>query len=250
MKLRLLPWMILASGIALTQMRAADPAGGDAWQAQLNQRLDASISRIQMGGGNPPPRAAGAAPAKSTSALEAAAAGGSNGQGTMVAALLREQGLPPGLASVVAVESAFNPLALSPKGARGLWQLMPDTARRYGLTVAPNLDERIDPVRSTQAAGAYLKDLFAQFGNWPLALASYNAGEARVSRALTQTGAQNFWTLRRRGALPEETLQYVPAVLERLRDPLEPPIATGGDLNTDALQTPPTTGRVVYATAQ
>jgi len=242
--------MIFASGIALAQMRAADASGGDGGQIELNQRLDASIARVQNGGSNLPPPAAGAASTEATSAPASTTAAESTKQDphAMVERLLREQGLPPGLTSVVAVESAFNPLALSPKGARGLWQLMPDTARRYGLIVAPNLDERPDPVRSTQAAGAYLKDLFVQFGNWPLALASYNAGEDRVSRALTRTGAEDFWTLRRRGALPQETLQYVPAVLDKLRGPLEAPASTPSNSNAGPEQPDRVAGRVVYAT--
>jgi membrane-bound lytic murein transglycosylase D len=117
---------------------------------------------------------------------------------------------------VVAVESNFNPLALSPKGARGLWQLMPETARRYGLLVEPLKDERTDPVKSTFAAAAYMKDLYTQFQDWPLALAAYNAGEDRVARAMSRTGARDFWTLRRRAALPDETLRYVPAVLAKV----------------------------------
>jgi soluble lytic murein transglycosylase-like protein len=138
----------------------------------------------------------------------------------LLAGILSEYGLPPSLIGVVAVESGFNPLALSPKGARGLWQLMPATARRYGLIVGPQLDERTDPTKSTQAAAAYIRDLLAQFQDWPLALAAYNAGEDRVARAMKRTGARDFWALRRNLALPDETLRYVPAVLARLDGPL------------------------------
>jgi membrane-bound lytic murein transglycosylase D len=166
----------------------------------------------------------------------------------MVARLLQDQGLPPGLTSVVAVESAFNPLALSPKGARGLWQLMPDTARRYGLRVEWNDDERTNPLKATRAAAAYMKDLFAQFQDWPLALAAYNAGEDRVSRALTQTGAQDFWTLRRRRALPAETLQYVPAVLEKLESPLDAPVTEHATSSDAPGHSESPAGRIAYAT--
>jgi membrane-bound lytic murein transglycosylase D len=119
------------------------------------------------------------------------------------------------LVSVAAIESSFNPAALSPKGARGLWQLMPETARRFGLLVETQGDERLDPVKSTFAAARYLKELHAQFGDWPLALAAYNAGAERVQRSLERLGARDFWTLRRRLALPEETRRYVPTVLAR-----------------------------------
>jgi membrane-bound lytic murein transglycosylase D len=130
-------------------------------------------------------------------------------------AMLRAHGLPEELVAVVAVESGFDSVALSPKGARGLWQLMPETARRYGLTVEPGRDERLDPIKSTHAAARYLKDLHAQFADWPLALAAYNAGEHRVERALKRLGARDFWMLARLGALPGETRAYVPTVLSR-----------------------------------
>lgn len=134
----------------------------------------------------------------------------------MLAGILRAHGLPPSLLGVAAVESGFNPAALSPKGARGLWQLMPETARRYGLAVEPGRDDRLDPVKSTHAAARYMNDLYAQFQDWPLALAAYNAGENRVERALERRGAGDFWTLSRLAALPEETRRYVPTVLAKL----------------------------------
>ena len=130
--------------------------------------------------------------------------------------ILQDKGLPASLLGIVAVESGFNPQALSPKGARGLWQFMPHTARRYRLVVSLERDDRLDPVKSTYAAADYLKDLYAQFGNWPLALAAYNAGEDRVEQALERAGARDFWTLRQTSALPEETRRYVPAVLARM----------------------------------
>ena len=85
---------------------------------------------------------------------------------------LAEYGLPQWLTSVVVVESGGNPNALSPKGARGLWQLMPQTARRYGLRVDDGVDERLDPMKSTYAAVRYLHDLYGTFQEWPLTLAA------------------------------------------------------------------------------
>ena len=124
--------------------------------------------------------------------------------------ILREEGVPEYIAAVVLVESGGRPTALSPKGARGLWQLMPDTARRYGLTVNPNTDERIDLVKSTHAAARYLRDLYAQFGDWKLALAAYNAGEQVVQRVIKRVGSNDF--VRLHWSLPAETRNYVPAV--------------------------------------
>jgi soluble lytic murein transglycosylase-like protein len=127
--------------------------------------------------------------------------------------ILIEEKLPLEVLSVALVESGFNPLALSPKGARGIWQLMPDTARRYGLTVAPGDDQRAHPEHATRAAARYLQDLYRMFGEWELALAAYNAGEGRVRRAIELAGARDYKELARRKLLPLETRNYVPAVL-------------------------------------
>ena len=127
--------------------------------------------------------------------------------------ILQQEGLPVGLMGVALVESGFNPLALSPKGARGIWQIMPGTAVRYGLTVAAGNDHRTHPEHSTQAAARYLRDLYNQFGDWKLAIAAYNAGEHRVQRIIDKTGIRNFEEMSRRRLLPAETRNYVPAVL-------------------------------------
>ncbi len=131
----------------------------------------------------------------------------------MLARILAEEQVPIELLAVALVESGFNPLALSPKGARGIWQLMPATAQRYGLTVGPMNDHRTHPEHSTRAAARYLHDLYQQFGDWKLALAAYNWGEGKVQRVINRTGVRDFDELARRGLLPLETRKYVPAVL-------------------------------------
>ena len=120
------------------------------------------------------------------------------------------------MAAIVLVESGGQSTALSAKGARGLWQFMPDTARRYGLIVTASLDERLDPYKSTRAAARYLRDLYTQFGDWPLALAAYNAGEDTVQRAIERTSTRDFSLIARMGILPLETRSYVPAVLNAI----------------------------------
>jgi soluble lytic murein transglycosylase-like protein len=130
--------------------------------------------------------------------------------------ILREEGVPQQMAAVVLIESGGLTTALSTKGARGLWQIMPGTARRYGLVVTPTVDERLDPYKSTRAAAHYLRDLHTQFGSWPLALAAYNAGEDTVQRALDRALARKFTSIAGASMLPLETRRYVPAVLDAI----------------------------------
>ena len=119
------------------------------------------------------------------------------------------EGVPPELAWLAEAESSLNPAARSPAGAKGLFQFMPDTAHRLGLgTMLP--DERTDPEKSAHAAARYLRTLRDRFGSWPLALAAYNAGEGRVSRALAANHAHDFAGIA--DALPSETCMYVPKV--------------------------------------
>lgn len=125
--------------------------------------------------------------------------------------ILREERVPTELSAVALVESGGQPNALSPKGARGVWQFMPDTARRYGLIVTLERDERLDIQRSTRAAARYLRDLYGQFGDWQLAFAAYNAGGGLVQRAIDRSGSRDFSKLSR--SVPLETRKYVPAVV-------------------------------------
>ncbi len=131
----------------------------------------------------------------------------------MIKEVFREKGLPEELAYTAMIESGFNPLAVSRAGAKGLWQFMEETGRRYGLTVNRWVDERLDPAKSTIAAAHYLKDLFGIFGSWSLAQAAYNAGELKVARALAATKSPDFWGLTRSRYLKDETKQFVPQIL-------------------------------------
>lgn len=119
------------------------------------------------------------------------------------------EGVPPELAWVAEAESSLNPSARSPVGAKGLFQLMPDTAKALGLsTFLP--DERTHPEKSARAAARLLRALHRKFGNWALALAAYNAGEGRVSRTLAKQNATSFTAIA--DSLPAETRMYVPKV--------------------------------------
>src|SRR2546426_8515550 len=132
--------------------------------------------------------------------------------------VLQKEGLPPDLVHLVFVESGFNLNARSHSAAVGPWQFLSGTARLFGLTVNQWVDERKDPEKSTVAAARYLKHLYSIFGDWPLALASYNAGEGTVLRAIQRQGTTNYWDLR----LPRQTEDYVPqfmAVLAISKDP-------------------------------
>lgn len=135
----------------------------------------------------------------------------------VVEPILASHGVPPGIAAaLIMVESGGRANALSSKGARGLWQLMPDTARRYGLRVDGTLDERLDLIKASTAAAQYLHDLYVRFGDWQLALAGYNAGEGNVSFAILKAHTQDFGRLSDLRMLPLETREYVPRVLGKV----------------------------------
>ena len=128
----------------------------------------------------------------------------------LVEPVFRELGLPLELMYLSLIESGFNPRAFSRSRASGPWQFMKGTGRVYGLDVDWYLDERRDPIKSTVAAAHHLRDLYDQFGSWPLALAAYNAGSGKISRAIKKTGTRDFWTIRRSRHIRQETKEYVP----------------------------------------
>ncbi len=113
------------------------------------------------------------------------------------------------------VESALKPRAKSPVGATGLWQFMFSTGKMYGLDVSSYVDERSDPVKSTEAASKYLAKLYEIFGDWDLALAAYNSGPGNVTKAIRRSGGyKNYWNIRHN--LPRETAGYLPAFLANM----------------------------------
>jgi len=140
-----------------------------------------------------------------------------------IVAALQEAGLPTELSWLPLIESGFKSHALSKARALGLWQFIPSTGYKFGLKRTTYLDERLDPVKSTRAAVAYLKELHQIFGDWTTVLAAYNCGEGRVLRVIRTQNVNyldNFWDLYIR--LPLETARYVPrflATLHILQDP-------------------------------
>jgi membrane-bound lytic murein transglycosylase D len=131
----------------------------------------------------------------------------------MIVSILKQEGVPQDLIYLAQAESGFHPLAVSRAGARGIWQFMGSRARGYGLEHSPWVDDRQDPEKSTRAAAHHLKDLYAQFGDWYLAMAAYNSGPGTVQAAVKRTGYADFWELYRRNVLPKETRNYVPIIL-------------------------------------
>lgn len=121
---------------------------------------------------------------------------------------LQKYNLPPELKYMVVIESRCDIKARSPVGAVGLWQFMPRTARKYGLKIDGYIDERCDPYKATSAAMKYLSDLYARFGDWTLAIASYNCGEGNMQKAMRRAKSKNFWKVRKE--LPKETQLYIP----------------------------------------
>jgi transglycosylase-like protein with SLT domain len=129
----------------------------------------------------------------------------------------RNAGVPEDLVWLALVESVWNPQAVSPAAAGGIWQFIPSTATDYGLTVQSGNDERADPLKQTRVAAAYLHDLHTIFGDWALAMAAYNSGEPRVMSAIVKNGGADFWDLYDKQLLPKETCNYVPKILAAIK---------------------------------
>ena len=130
--------------------------------------------------------------------------------------IFREAEIPEDLAYLPIIESGFRTNAYSRARAMGIWQFIRSTARLYGLRVDWIIDERKDPEKSAKAAAQYLKHLYEKFGDWYLALASYNGGPGKVSRAIRRVGSRDFYRLARTRYLRRETKNYVPAFVASL----------------------------------
>ena len=122
--------------------------------------------------------------------------------------------MPEELKAMAVIESAMNPLAVSRVGAKGMWQFMYSTAKIYGLQIDSFVDERLDPYKAVEAAAQYLLDAYEIYGDWNLAIASYNCGAGNVNKAIRRSGSRQFWDLY--PYLPRETRGYGPAFVGAL----------------------------------
>lgn len=127
--------------------------------------------------------------------------------------IFKQAGLPEDLVYLALIESGFNLRAKSRARAVGPWQFMKATGKRYGLKVDSWVDERRDPILSTQAAAAYLKDLYLMFESWYLAASAYNAGEYKILRAIEELKTNNFWAIAQTNKIRRETKNYVPKLI-------------------------------------
>jgi membrane-bound lytic murein transglycosylase D len=122
---------------------------------------------------------------------------------------MKDFSIPVEIQHLSIIESGLDPKIKSHMGAMGLWQFMPATGREYGMQVNPDIDDRMDPEKSTEAAAKYLKALYKMFGNWEVALAAYNCGPGNVRKAIRHSGGKTtFWGIY--DYLPKETRSYVP----------------------------------------
>src|ERR1700689_2529065 len=131
----------------------------------------------------------------------------------MVSRILAEEGVPQELIHVAQAESGFLPRAVSRAAAEGMWQFVKFRGNQYGLKQTPYSDERLDPEKATRAAAHHLHDLYNEFGDWYLAIAAYNCGPGAIEKAVERTGYADYWELRARHAIPNETANYVPIIL-------------------------------------
>ena len=157
----------------------------------------------------------------------------------MIQGKIREAGLPDDLKYVAIVESDLRPNARSRMGATGIWQFMPGTGAKYGLRKNRWVDERLDPVKSTKAALAYLKDLYGMFGDWILSVASYNVGENKVKREIKWQKVNTFYDL----VLPNETERYIFRIAAA-KVILTDQAAYGFELEPNDLYDPPNVARL------
>lgn len=127
--------------------------------------------------------------------------------------IFEDEGIPEELIYMAHVESLFKYNAYSRARARGMWQFMTGTAKLYGLNVNWWVDERLDPIKSTEVAAKYLTYLFSEFNDWYLAMAAYNVGPGRIKRILQRHGEMDYWTMMRRRLIPRETRNHVPATI-------------------------------------
>ncbi|HEY9250110.1 MAG TPA: lytic transglycosylase domain-containing protein [Rariglobus sp.] len=191
----------------------------------LEERIDEIVVAKEASKPAPPPPAPGVTPPKSAQAgiplydlwvnrvREHPRPGRADEFLPRLKKVFSAEGLPGEFAWIAETESMFNPQARSPAGARGLYQLMPITAKAQGLSLFP-FDERTHPEKSARAAATLLRRLHGLFDSWPLALAAYNAGEGRVRRTLKEKNATTFAEIA--DSLPSETRLYVPKVLATL----------------------------------
>lgn len=125
--------------------------------------------------------------------------------------LLEEKRLPDFLKYIPVAESKLSIRVVSPHGAAGLWQLMPNTARSYGLEVSSRVDERLNPELATEAALNFLQDLYYEFGDWALALAAYNCGAGKVKKAIRRMNCRDYHDIKL--LLPKQTRHYLPSLI-------------------------------------
>ena len=134
----------------------------------------------------------------------------------MMETAFAEAGLPRDLVYLPMIESGYNPMACSRSMAVGLWQFMEGTGVQYNLEIDKYIDERRDPQKSTQAAAAFLADLYKEFGDWHLAIAAYNGGPGKIRNGLNRHNVDNFWDLASKDYLALETKRYVPKLIAAL----------------------------------